>query len=143
MTPRRKRMTAVVLIVIGVSVAAGLALRAFRDSVVLYYTPAEVAQGKAQGKRAFRLGGMVLKGSVVREPGSLTLRFDVTDFIRTVTVHYTGVLPDLFREGQGVVVHGRLANGEFQADEVLAKHDEKYMPRDIAGKIAPPPGVTP
>jgi cytochrome c-type biogenesis protein CcmE len=143
MTPRRKRLTTVALVLVGVSIATGLALRAFRDNVVLYFTPAEVAQGKASDKRAFRLGGMVLKGSVVRQPGSLTLRFDVTDYIRTITVHYTGVLPDLFREGQGVVVHGSLVNGEFKADEVLAKHDEKYMPRDIAGKIAPPPGVKP
>jgi cytochrome c-type biogenesis protein CcmE len=141
MTPRQKRLSAVVLVLIGVGIASVLALRAFRDSVVLYYTPAELAAGKAAGKHTVRLGGMVNKGSVVRAPGSLTLQFDVTDYIRTVTVRYTGVLPDLFREGQGVVVHGSLVNGEFMADEVLAKHDEKYMPRDIAGKIAPPPGV--
>jgi len=129
-------------VLVGVSVASLLALRSFRDSVVLYYTPAELAAGKATGKRAIRLGGMVSKGSILREPGSLTLRFEVTDFTRTVTVHYTGVLPDLFREGQGVVVHGTLVNGEFMADEVLAKHDEKYMPPNMAGKTVPRAGVT-
>jgi cytochrome c-type biogenesis protein CcmE len=142
MTPRQKRLSAVVLVLVGVSVASLLALRSFRDSVVLYYTPAELAAGKATGKRAIRLGGMVSKGSILREPGSLTLRFEVTDFTRTVTVHYTGVLPDLFREGQGVVVHGTLVNGEFMADEVLAKHDEKYMPPNMAGKTVPRAGVT-
>jgi cytochrome c-type biogenesis protein CcmE len=142
MTPRQKRLSAVVLVLLGVSIAALLALRSFRDNVVLYYTPAELAAGKATGKRSIRLGGMVSKGSIVREPGSLTLRFDVTDFTRTVTVHYTGVLPDLFREGQGVVVHGTLANGDFMADEVLAKHDEKYMPPNMAGKTPPRAGVT-
>jgi cytochrome c-type biogenesis protein CcmE len=141
MTPRQKRLSAVVLVLVGVGIASVLALRAFRDSVVLYYTPAELAAGKAAAKHTVRLGGMVSKGSVVREPGSLTLRFDVTDFYRTVTVHYTGVLPDLFREGQGVVVHGSLVNGEFMADEVLAKHDEKYMPPNMAGKMAPPAGA--
>jgi cytochrome c-type biogenesis protein CcmE len=143
MTPRRKRLTAVILILAGVSVAAVLALRAFRDSVVLYYTPTELAAGKADGKRAVRLGGMVTKGSIVRQPGSIALSFEVTDFVRSVTVHYTGVLPDLFKEGQGVVVHGSLKDGQFMADEVLAKHDEKYMPPNMAGKTPPPAGVKP
>jgi len=138
MTPqRRKRLFLVLGIVAGVGIAATLALLAFRQNVTLYFIPSDIAAGKVHDDRAFRLGGMVEKGSVQRTPGSLEVRFAVTDFKHQVPVTYTGVLPDLFREGQGVVVHGRLAGGVFSADEVLAKHDEKYMPPKIAG-TAPP-----
>ena len=140
MTPqRRKRLFLVLGIVAGVGIAAALALMAFRQNVTLYFIPSDVAAGKVQDDRAFRLGGMVAKGSVQRTPGSLDVRFTVTDFKHDVPVTYTGVLPDLFREGQGVVVHGQLRNGSFAADEVLAKHDEKYMPPKIAG--TPPPAA--
>src|SRR5690606_22516583 len=94
--------------------------------------PSQIAKGEAPAGERFRLGGMVEEGSVVRSPGSLQVRFVVTDFEQSVPVHYTGVLPDLFREGQGVIAHGRLgADGVFTADEVLAKHDENYMPPEV------------
>jgi cytochrome c-type biogenesis protein CcmE len=135
MTPqRRKRLYLVLGVVAAVSVATALALSAFRQNVNFYFIPTEVAAGAAHGDRSFRLGGMVSKGSVQRAPGSLQVNFLVTDFKHDVPVTYTGVLPDLFREGQGVTVHGRLdSRGVFVADEVLAKHDENYMPPKIPG----------
>ncbi len=136
MTPRRRRLWLVVAIVVGVSVAGGLALTAFRQNVMFFFDPSQVASGKAPVDERFRLGGMVEKGSVHRSPGSLQVRFTVTDFRHDVPVTYTGVLPDLFREGQGVIAHGRLGrDGTFVADEVLAKHDEKYMPPQIAQSL--------
>jgi cytochrome c-type biogenesis protein CcmE len=152
MTPRRRRLWLVVGILAGVSVAGALALTAFRQNVTFYYVPTEVAAGKVPAGEHFRLGGMVEKGSVERKPGSLEVRFTVTDFQHDVPVTYDRVLPDLFREGQGVVAHGHLgANGVFVADEVLAKHDEKYMPPQIAQALkdrqgnaaAPPAGSAP
>jgi cytochrome c-type biogenesis protein CcmE len=135
MTPqRRKRLFLVLGIVAGVGVATALALTAFRQNVTFYFIPTEVSQGAVHGDESFRLGGMVSKGSVQRVPGSLQVSFVVTDFKHDVPVTYSGVLPDLFREGQGVIAHGRLdGHGVFVADEVLAKHDEKYMPPKIAG----------
>ncbi|HEY1899796.1 MAG TPA: cytochrome c maturation protein CcmE [Steroidobacteraceae bacterium] len=143
MTPqRRKRLYLVLGIVAGVSVAAALALSAFRQNVDYYFIPTQVAQGAARGDASFRLGGMVTKGSVQRAAGSLQVRFVLTDFKHDVPVTYTGVLPDLFREGQGVIAHGHLdANGVFVADEVLAKHDEKYMPPKIAAAQESAQGV--
>ena len=124
-------MLLVVLVLVGVVTSATLAFRAFRENLTYFFSPTQVAAGEAP-KRAFRLGGMVVKESVKREPGSLTVRFVVSDFAHDVPVQYTGVLPDLFKEGQGVVVRGRLgAGGEFTADEVLAKHDENYMPPEV------------
>jgi cytochrome c-type biogenesis protein CcmE len=106
-----------------------------------------VAAGKAPVAKTFRIGGMVTKGSVVRVPGSLEIRFVLTDFAHSITVSYTGVLPDLFREGQGVIAHGHLVGDVFVADEVLAKHDEKYMPPEVAKSLKnappPPPGGMP
>ena len=129
MTPRRRRLLLVVGILAGVGIAGALALTAFRENVMFFFDPSQVAAGAAPPNQRFRLGGMVTKGSVRREPGSLEVRFVVTDFKHDVPVSYTGVLPDLFREGQGVIAHGRMnGNGTFVADEVLAKHDEKYMP---------------
>jgi cytochrome c-type biogenesis protein CcmE len=142
MTPKRwRRLYLVGGIVAGVTIATALALSAFRQNVTLYFIPSDVAAGKVQGERAFRLGGMVTKGSVQRAPGSLDVRFTVTDFCHDVPVTYSGVLPDLFREGQGVVVHGRLEQGVVAADEVLAKHDEKYMPPKIHDAAAAQAGV--
>lgn len=133
MTPRRKRMLVVALIVVGISSAAALALNSFRQNLLFFYSPTQVAQGEAPKERAFRIGGMVEKGSVHRESDGLTVRFVVTDLAKSTPVMYKGILPDLFREGQGIVAHGRLrGNGMFVASEVLAKHDEKYMPPEVA-----------
>jgi cytochrome c-type biogenesis protein CcmE len=136
MTPRRKRLLVVVGILAGVAIAAALAFQAFRQNMMLFYDPSQVAAGEAPPDRTFRLGGMVTSGSVARESGSLEIRFVVTDFAHSVPVSYTGVLPDLFREGQGVIAHGKLgADGVFVADEVLAKHDENYMPPEVAESL--------
>ena len=136
MTPRRRRLLLVVGIVTGVSLAGALALSAFRQNVMFFFDPSQVAAGKVPAGERFRLGGMVTKGSVRRAPGSLEAHFVVTDFSHDVPVSYTGVLPDLFREGAGVVAHGRLRrDGTFVADEVLAKHDEKYMPPEVARSL--------
>jgi cytochrome c-type biogenesis protein CcmE len=135
-TPRRRRMVLVLGIVAGVSIAGALALTAFRQNVTFFFDPTQVATGQVPPGERFRLGGMVTQGSLHRAPGSLEVRFLVTDFNHDVPVSYTGVLPDLFREGAGVVAHGRLrADGTFVADEVLAKHDEKYMPPQVARSL--------
>ena len=133
MTPqRRKRLYLVLGIVVGVSTAAALALSAFRQNVTFYFIPTEVAAGAVHGEQSFRLGGMVKTGSVQRVAGSLQVSFVLTDFKHDVPVTYDRVLPDLFREGQGVIAHGQLdGKGVFVADDVLAKHDEKYMPPEV------------
>jgi len=136
MTPRRRRMVLVGLIVLGVGAATAFALTAFKDNLLYYYPPTDVTAGKAPADRVFRLGGMVEEGSLKREPGSMEVRFVVTDFQHDVTVSYSGVLPDLFREGQGVITRGQLGpNGVFVAQEVLAKHDENYMPPAVAESL--------
>lgn len=137
MTPRRQRLLAVVIVLIGVSLAVGLALQAFEENLLFFYSPTQVVDGEPPPDRKFRLGGLVATGSVEREPGALEVRFVVTDNQQSVPVYYTGVLPDLFREGQGVITHGRLqADGSFRAEEVLAKHDENYMPPEVAEALA-------
>ena len=136
MTPRRRRIVLVVGILAGVSLAGVLALNAFRENVMFFFDPSQVAAGEAPIEKRFRLGGMVRPGTVDREAGSLDMSFIVTDFKHDVRVVYTGVVPDLFRENQGVVAHGRLgSNGVFVADEILAKHDENYMPPEVAKAI--------
>lgn len=136
MTPRQRRMTLVFGILAGVGVAGALALSAFRSNVTFFFDPTQVAAGQVKSGEHFRLGGMVTQGSVKRSPGSLEVRFVVTDFKHDVPVSYTGVLPDLFREGTGVVAHGHMGkDGTFVADEVLAKHDEKYMPPEVARSL--------
>src|ERR1700722_7879651 len=136
MTPRRRRLFWVLGIVAGVGLAGALALRAFQQNVMFYFDPSRIAAGEVKPGQRFRLGGMVEQGSVSRTPGSLEVRFVVTDFKHQVPVRYANVLPDLFREGAGVVAHGRLdASGTFVADEVLAKHDEKYMPPEVARSL--------
>ena len=136
MTPRRRRLILVLGIVVGVSIAGALALSAFRRNVTFFFDPTQVSAGQVPAGERFRLGGMVTQGSLHRAPGSLEVRFVVTDFNHDVPVRYTGVLPDLFREGAGVVAHGRLSSdGTFVADEVLAKHDEKYMPPEVARSL--------
>jgi cytochrome c-type biogenesis protein CcmE len=136
LTPRRRRMVLVGLIVLGVGAATAFALTAFQDNLLYYYPPSDVTAGKAPADRVFRLGGMVEEGSLKRETGSMEVRFVVTDFQNDVTVSYSGVLPDLFREGQGVITRGQLgAGGVFVAQEVLAKHDENYMPPAVAESL--------
>jgi len=135
MTSRRQRMVLVGLVLAGVVVSLTLALLAFRENLVYFFSPTEVMAGEAPD-RAFRIGGMVVDKSVERAPGSLTVHFALTDFAKTVPVSYTGVLPDLFREGQGVVAIGQMRDGTFVADEVLAKHDENYMPPEAADALA-------
>ena len=136
LTPRRRRMVLVGLIVLGVGAATAFALTAFQDNLLYFYPPSDVAAGKAPADRVFRLGGMVEEGSLKREAGSMEVRFVVTDFQKDVTVSYSGVLPDLFRPGQGVIARGRLgADGVFVAQEVLAKHDENYMPPAVAESL--------
>jgi cytochrome c-type biogenesis protein CcmE len=137
MTPARKRrLYWVVGILAGVGIAGALALSAFQKNVMFFFDPTQVAAGEVKQGERFRLGGMVTKGSFQRQPGSLDVTFVVTDFKHELPVKYTGVLPDLFREGQGVVAHGKLgSDGVFVADEVLAKHDEKYMPPEVAKSL--------
>ncbi len=136
MTPRRKRLFVVLGILGGVAASVSLAVMASRENIMFYYDPSQVVAGKAPADKRFRIGGMVVKGSVDRKPGDLQVRFVLTDFAHEVPVQYTGVLPDLFREGQGIIAHGTMnANGAFVADEVLAKHDEKYMPPEVAASL--------
>jgi len=136
-TPRRRqRLILIGLVLAGVAVSVTFAIRAFRENLTYFFSPTQVAAGEAPG-RTFRLGGLVLENSVTREPGSLTVRFVVSDYAHSIPVQYTGVLPDLFKEGKGVVVRGRLgAGGEFVAEEVLAKHDENYTPPEVADALA-------
>ncbi len=133
MTPkRRKRVMLISLMVLGIGGATALGLNAFRQNLLFFFSPSQVANGEATTDRAFRLGGMVVDGSLAREDDGLTVRFAVTDTAEVVNVTYTGILPDLFREGQGIVAMGRLdQTGVFKAEEVLAKHDENYMPPEV------------
>jgi cytochrome c-type biogenesis protein CcmE len=141
MTPRRKRLFAILGILAGVGIATAVALKAFDNNLQYFYDPSEVASGKAPSDKSIRVGGMVTKGSVARAPGSLEISFVITDFAKNVTVKYNGVLPDLFREGQGIIAHGQLRDGVFVADEVLAKHDEKYMPPEVAKSLKKVPSA--
>jgi cytochrome c-type biogenesis protein CcmE len=137
MTPRQRRMVLVASIVLGVGIAGALALRAFRENVMFYFDPTKVANGEVKPGQKFRLGGMVVVGSIARTPGTLEVNFKVTDFNHELPVRYTGVLPNLFKENAGMVADGRLnAQGVFVADEVLAKHDEKYMPPALKKSLA-------
>jgi cytochrome c-type biogenesis protein CcmE len=132
MTPRRQRMLVVGVIVAGVAIATAFAARAFRENIMMFYAPTQVADGEAPVGHAFRLGGLVTLGSVQRQPGQLDVSFVLTDLKHEIKVQYAGILPDLFREGQGIIAHGTLGtDGVFHADEVLAKHDESYTPPEI------------
>jgi cytochrome c-type biogenesis protein CcmE len=133
MKPRHKRLALIAGGVASVALAAALVLNAFQSNLVFFFTPSQIAAGEAPKDRAFRIGGMVTAGSLKRQPDGLTVHFTVTDTAKSVPVVYRGILPDLFREGKGVVAQGRLnADGVFRADEVLAKHDENYMPPEAA-----------
>ncbi len=136
MNKRSQRKLMVVLVLFGVAVAAVLGLSAFEENLLYFYSPTQVHAGEAPDNRAFRVGGLVVAGSVVREEKGLGVRFDLTDNTETMTVDYYGILPDLFREGQGIVAMGRLNDdGLFVAEEVLAKHDENYMPPEVAAAL--------
>jgi len=138
MTPtRRKRLALVSLIVLGVGSATAIAITAMNDAMRFSIGPSEVLAGEFPEGRQLRLGGLVAAGSVIRDENSLAVNFNVTDCINDIPVTYNGILPDLFREGQGVITHGQLAeNGVFQAHEVLARHDEEYMPPEVDRALA-------
>ena len=133
---RKQRLYLISLIVIGVGLAATFALKAFNENLMYFFSTTDVVAGKAPNDRLFRLGGMVVNGSVERPGDTMLVRFKLTDYDKTVTVEYSGILPDLFREGQGIVANGKLNNkGVFVAQEVLAKHDENYMPPEVEGSL--------
>jgi cytochrome c-type biogenesis protein CcmE len=133
MKPRTKRALAIVAGLATLGVATALVLKAFQSNLVFFFSPSQVAANEAPKDRAFRVGGLVEVGSLQRDPNGLTVRFVVTDTAKTVPVTYTGMLPDLFQEGKGVVAQGKLrADGVFVAEQVLAKHDENYMPPEAA-----------
>lgn len=130
---RKKRLTIVLFLVAGIAIAVGLTTYALRQNINLFYDPTEIAAGNAPVDVRIRAGGMVEEGSVARDTDSLKVSFRVTDYAASVPVQYEGILPDLFAEGQGVVAMGRLnEQGVFVADQVLAKHDENYMPPEVA-----------
>jgi cytochrome c-type biogenesis protein CcmE len=137
MKPRHKRFVLIGLGLIALALAMMLVLNAFRSNLVFFFTPTQVANGEAPQGRGFRIGGMVENGSLTREGDGLTVHFVVTDTVQRVPVIYKGILPDLFKEGKGAVAHGQLgADGTFHASEVLAKHDENYMPPEAAEALA-------
>ena len=138
MTPKRKkRLILASLIVVGVTVSVGFMLMALQENINLFFSPTQVAAGDAPIGHRFRLGGLVEEGSLSREEDGLTVHFVVTDTAEKIPVVYTGILPDLFREGQGIIALGKLeGGGVFRADEVLAKHDENYMPPEVADAIS-------
>ena len=130
---RKKRLLLIGLMVAGVGVGVYFALKSLDENIMFFFSPTEVTEGKAPQGRLFRMGGMVVNGSVSRPGDGLTVQFDLTDDANIVTVLYTGFLPDLFREGQGIIANGKLGDdGAFVAQEVLAKHDENYMPPEVA-----------
>jgi cytochrome c-type biogenesis protein CcmE len=133
LTLRAKRFIWVAVGIATLAVAVALVLRAFNSNLVFFFTPTEVSQNKAPKDRTFRIGGLVTEGSVQRKPDGLTVAFMVTDTMQSIPVRYTGILPDLFKEGKGVVAQGKIgSDGVFAASEVLAKHDENYMPPEAA-----------
>lgn len=137
MTPtRKKRLMAVILILMGVGIASALILTAFKENILFYKSPSEIIQGDYPKARNFRVGGMVKPGSIVKSTTSLDVEFLVTDYAKDIKVHYSGLLPDLFRDDQGMIAIGQLdKEGVFQAEEILAKHDENYMPPEVAASL--------
>jgi len=142
MTPKRKkRLGLILLLIIGIGTTVALAVTAFKQNMLYFFSPSQIIAGEAPKNRAIRVGGLVLNGTVKRATDSLKTTFTITDMSHNISVEYTGILPDLFREGQGIVAMGQIQeNGVFIADEVLAKHDENYMPPEVhdaleAGKI--------
>lgn len=138
MKPRHKRLALMGIGLAGLGIVAALVLNAFQDNLVFFFSPTQVAAKEAPVQKAFRVGGLVQQGSIKREDDGLTVRFVVTDLAHSMPVVYTGILPDLFKEGKGVVAQGRLgADGIFHAEQVLAKHDENYMPPEAADALKP------
>lgn len=136
MNKRSKRKVLILAVFFGMVIATVLGLTAFQENLQYFYTPTEVKQGKAPDNHSIRVGGLVVDGSVNRSADSLDVRFDVTDNEESVTIEYSGILPDLFREGQGIIALGRLQqDGRLVAQEVLAKHDENYMPPEVAAAL--------
>jgi cytochrome c-type biogenesis protein CcmE len=136
MKPRHKRLAAIALGLVALGIATALVLGAFQKNLVFFFTPTQVAANEAPQGRTFRIGGMVEKGSVKRQADGVTVQFNVTDTAKTMPVTYRGPLPDLFKEGKGVVAQGQLGpDGVFRASEVLAKHDENYMPPEAAEAV--------
>ncbi|AFX98727.1 ccmE [Candidatus Endolissoclinum faulkneri L2] len=135
MSNRKYRVTMLIGCLAFIATAVALVLIAFEDSVVFFFTPTELQSKQINPERRIRVGGLVEDGSTQRGPSDAEIRFKVTDGNTSLTIRYIGILPDLFREGQGVVAQGYLHNAVFQADEVLAKHDETYMPRNLATAI--------
>ena len=132
-TARKNRLLLILTLVAGVGLTALLVSLAFRENLTFFFTPAQVAAGEVRPGQPFRVGGLVVPGSVERQPDGVTVQFGLTDTQAEVPVQYTGVLPDLFKEGQGIVARGTLdGTGLFVADQVLAKHDENYMPPEVA-----------
>jgi cytochrome c-type biogenesis protein CcmE len=152
MKPRHKRFVLIGVGIAGLALSASLVLSAFQKNLVFFFTPSQVAANEAPVGKSFRVGGLVEKGSLKREADGLTVHFVVTDTAKSIAVVYRGILPDLFREGKGVVTQGKVgADGLFRAEEVLAKHDENYMPpaaqdalnqataKTLAQSVVPPP----
>ncbi len=136
MRRRQQRMTLIAFLLLGLAAAAGLMLKAFEQNLLHFYTPSQLRAGLVDDGQRFRLGGLVEPGSVNRSNSTLEVKFTLADCEASLPVSYTGILPDLFREGQGIVAHGKLdAQGVFIADEVLAKHDENYMPPELAESL--------
>jgi cytochrome c-type biogenesis protein CcmE len=137
MHPKRKqRLTLILFLLIGFAIVIGLAMYALTENINLFYNPTQISQGEAPKGARIRAGGMVVEGSVQRSENSLSTQFELTDYQASVKVSFTGILPDLFREGQGIVALGRLdADNMLVADEVLAKHDENYMPPEVADAL--------
>ncbi|MGQ3888656.1 cytochrome c maturation protein CcmE [Legionella sp. CNM-1927-20] len=134
---RRRKLSMILFILLIIAVALALVMYALRQNISLFYTPSQINQGIAPQGKLVRIGGMVVKKSVIRETDGLTVRFKLTDFKHIVSVSYRGILPDLFREGQGIVALGTvLDNGHFKATEVLAKHDANYMPPEVKDALA-------
>lgn len=132
---RQRKLIVLLLGLLGVSAAAALILYSLRAQTDYFYTPAQIASGTAPNDKRIKAGGMVVKGSLKRQPDSLSVNFEITDFKSTVNVSYSGILPDLFKEGSGVVGTGMMHDGVFVAEEILAKHDEKYMPPDVTAAL--------
>ena len=151
MKPRSKRLVGIACGLAAMGVATALVLNAFSSNLVFFFSPSQVAANEAPRERSFRIGGLVEAGSIQRDPQGLKISFVVTDLAKKIPVTYTGLLPDLFKEGKGVVAQGKLgADGVFRADQVLAKHDENYMPPEAAEALEkarhgqlPPPGAKP
>lgn len=135
MKPRHKKLAIIASGVTALGVASILVLNAFQSNLVFFFSPTQVAANEAPVGKSFRIGGLVEEGSVKRQGDGVTVSFVVTDTMKMIPVTYTGILPDLFKEGKGVVAQGKLENGVFRADEVLAKHDENYMPPEAAGAL--------